>query len=105
MSTGDFVTYQPPLDLEKVMSANPGAEGPWNSVSLLLRDSLGELFALHVVTQENFMAAVTEFDEDPSPQLPEPNFVVPGTLDERFIHELIRGVPPDILGRFLVAQE
>lgn len=101
------IEYSPPVRQEHIISHMEGPEGHISSISLLLSDAHGKLFALHVATEANYLAASTEFeDSEENPEFPEPVFVVPAmTIDEQLLEDIIKGTKPEVLGMYLVPQD
>lgn len=101
------VGFSPPIQEKEIISKLEGPEGHVSSLSLLLRDANGKLFALHVATEANYLAASTEFDPiEENPEFPEPVFVVPAeTIDDKLLDGIINGTAPEVLGMYLVPQD
>lgn len=101
------IEYSPPVRQEQIISKIEGPEGHVSSISLLLSDAHGKLFALHVATQANYLASSTEFDDNQeNPEFPEPVFVVPAmTIDEPLLEDIMNGTKPEVLGMYLVPQD
>ena len=101
------VEFSPPVRQEQITSKMEGPEGHVSSISLLLSDAHGKLFALHVATEANYLAASTEFDDtQENPEFLEPVFVVPAmTIDEQLLEDVLSGTKPEVLGMYLVPQD
>ena len=101
------VEFSPPVQQEKIISKLEGPEGHVSSISLLLSDANGKLFALHVATQANHLAGSAEFDNnEENPEFPEPVFVVPAmTIDDQLLEDIMHGTKPEVLGMYLVPQD
>jgi hypothetical protein len=99
--------FTPPLSV-KDSNKNISPENHVSSVSLLMHDAHGKLFALHVATEANYIAGVQEFSDgssEPETTL-EPVFLVPElSISDELILDIITGISPPLLARYLVPQE
>jgi hypothetical protein len=98
--------YTPPILANGITSRAEGPDGQISSVSLLLKDANGKMFALHVATEANYIAASNESYGDDVIDFPEPVFIVPAmTIDGQLVDKIISGTAPEVLGLYLVPQE
>jgi hypothetical protein len=107
MSLMNPTEFTPPVHQDRVISKNEGPDGHVSSISVLLRDSLGKLFAMHVATAANYIASSAEASNSETlVEFPEPVFVVPAmTIDDKLLDNILDGTIPEVLGLYLVAQE
>ncbi len=98
------IKFKPPLNVEEVLSINKGPEELINRISLLLSDLNGKLFALQVVVDTLYNAAIREFQTEEPFEFPEPVFVVPNPITKDLIKKLIEASDPSTLDSFLVPQ-
>jgi hypothetical protein len=106
MISMNMLRYHPPIKQEEVTGYSRDELGKVNGISLMLKDANGLLFSLHVATDANYLAVVTDDPTISSEETLEPVFIVPvDSIDEKLVSAIVNGTSPDVLSMYLVAQD